>query len=219
MEKQEIPVGKSNGSRHSEWQDLENMIWGEASSVRSETKPLLIYIKHLFSVAEFKINLNVCLCTSTLPTAHLENSPSLFLMNKLMDWKIGHFHARPITSWKKAWCHWHMSRILFSAKNSWMTLRMSRLLFVGSNLEVTWWAPGQWKGREIYTCIEWLSTIVKSRKLNKPQFLHFSKSFFTGQPHIFGRAFKWDEIYFRCFSNDNVRTLTSNTRTVAIGMP
>ena len=61
-----------------------------------------LYKTLLFSVAEFKVNLNVCLCTSTLPTAHLENSPSLFLMNKLMDWKIGHFHARPITSWKKA---------------------------------------------------------------------------------------------------------------------
>ena len=61
--------------------------------------------------------------------------------------------------------------------------------------------------------------IKHHRKLNKPQFSHFSKSFFKRQPHIFGRAFKWDEIYFRCFSNDNVRTLTSNTRNVAIGMP
>ena len=63
--------------------------------------------------------------------------------------EICHFQARAMQRSRKARFHLCMSIILFAAKHSWMTLSMSRPLFVGSYLQVTWWALGQWKGRQI----------------------------------------------------------------------
>ena len=82
-------------------------------------------------------------------------SPSLFFKEYLWEARrCRHFHTRAITRRRKAWFHLRMSmRIVFAAKNSWTTLRMSTPLFVGSYLQVTWWALGQWKGRNI--CMEW----------------------------------------------------------------
>ena len=54
---------------------------------------------------------------------------------------------------RKVWFHLRMSRILFPAKHSRRPLCMSRLLLADCYLLVTWWALGQWKGRNI--SIEW----------------------------------------------------------------
>ena len=62
----------------------------------------------------------------------------------------------------------YMSRIVFAAKNSWTTLRMSTPLFVGSYLRVTWWALGQWKGRNI--CIEWKLVLADKLATSFPGF-------------------------------------------------
>ena len=65
-----------------------------------------------------------------------------------------------------------MSRILFAAKHSWTTLHISRhIICVVSYLQVTWWALGQSKERNI--CIEVIISIItpflykKQSKLTK----------------------------------------------------
>ena len=74
-----------------------------------------------------------------------------FLMNIFGKRSDLPFTWRAIARRRKVWYHLSMSRILFAAKHSRRTFRlcMSRLLFVDSYLLFTWWALGQWKGRNI----------------------------------------------------------------------
>ena len=62
----------------------------------------------------------------------------------------------------------HVQKRLFAAKHSWTALHMSTPLFVGSYLQVTWWALGQWKGRNI--CIEWKLVLANKLATSFPGF-------------------------------------------------
>ena len=96
-----------------------------------------------------------CFAITEFNNCFIIRSPSLFFKEYLWEARrCRHFHTRVITRRRKVWFHLRMSmRIVFPAKNSWTTLRISTPLFVGSYLQVTWWALGQWKGRNI--SIEW----------------------------------------------------------------
>ena len=77
-------------------------------------------------------------------------SPSLFFKEHLREAKRSAIFRQERSKKEKSVVS---SRIVLAAKNSWTTLRMSTPLFVGIYLQVTWWALGQWKGRN--NCIEW----------------------------------------------------------------
>ena len=73
----------------------------------------------------------------------------------LIHCKCGKFHSHFFGNlqiemrWKYLTIYFNIFIVLFAAKHSWMTVSMSRPLFVGSYVQVTWWALGQWKGRQI----------------------------------------------------------------------